>query len=403
MKPLCDERGQTVILAALFLPVLMGFLALAVDAGVMFRAEREMQTAADSAALAGAEEINFGDVTAAAKADAKRNGVTDGVNGATVKVNNPPLNGPNAGQGGFVEVIVSQPQLTYFLNVLNRGSMTVGARAVAGRGPTKNCIYTLGTSGTDISVSNGVNIQIPGCSIFSNSNSNTSLQVTGGATLNAQGINLVGNYTVNNGAHMTPSTPAVGVAPVSDPLGYLPAPSFSPSSCVADPIHGAWGNYNIGPSSGGTVCYKGLNIANGATAHLKPGLYIINGALTLAGGTTTTGSGVTFYFPPGGSLSISNGITFNLTAPTDGTYNGILFYQDRANSNPAMLEGGATSVLNGILYFPAAKVTIENGTNTTSYATVISSSLTFAGGASFKDYSQMPGASSPLLTAKMVE
>ena len=403
MKRLGDERGQTVILAALFLPVLMGFLALAVDAGVMFRAQRQMQTAADSGALAGAEELNYGDVTAAAKADTARNGVTDGIHGAKVTVNNPPFNGPHAGDGGYVEVIVSQPQLTYFLNALNRGSMTVAARAVAGRSPTNNCIYTLGASGTDISVSNGVNIQIPGCSIFSNSNSSTSLQVTGGATLNAKGINLVGNYSINNGGHMTPSTPATGVAPASDPLAYLPAPSFSPSSCVADPTHGAWGNYNIGPPSGGTICYNGLNIANGATAHLKPGLYIINGTLSLAGGTTTNGSGVTFYFPPGGSLSISNGITFNLTAPNSGTYNGILFYQDRANSNAAMIEGGATSVLDGILYFPNANVTLENGTSTQSYATVISKSLTFAGGANFKDYSQMPGASTPLVAAKMVE
>ena len=68
-----------------------------------------------------------------------------------------------------------------------------------------------------------------------------------------------------------------------------------------------------------------------------------------------------------------------------------------------MLEGGANSVLNGILYFPDANLTLENGTNTTSYATVVSKTLTFAGGASFKDYSQMPGASTPLVAARVVE
>jgi Flp pilus assembly protein TadG len=45
------------------MPLLLGFVALAVDVGLMFRAEREMQTAADSGAIAGAEELNYGDVS----------------------------------------------------------------------------------------------------------------------------------------------------------------------------------------------------------------------------------------------------------------------------------------------------------------------------------------------------
>lgn len=402
MKRLSEDHGQTIILAALCMPLLMGFIGLAVDAGLMFRAEREMQTAADSGAIAGAEELNYGDVTAAAKADTALNGVTDGVNGATVTVNSPPKTGPHTGNSGYVEVITSKNQTTFFMSVLNKGSMTVQGRAVAGHSPSRNCIYTLGTSGMDINISNGVNIQIPGCSIFSNSNSSTSLQVIGGATLNAQGINLVGGYTVNNGGHMTPSTPAQGVAPTSDPLGWLPAPTYSSGSCRPDPRPG-WGTHTIGPSTPSTICYNGLTIDNGGTITLNPGVYVINGTLSLAGGTSTTGSNVSFYIAPGGSVSISNGITFNLTSPTSGVYNGILFYQDRSNANPVMLEGGANSVLNGILYFPDANLTLENGTNTTSYATVVSKTLTFAGGASFKDYSQMPGTSTPLVAARVVE
>jgi hypothetical protein len=111
---------------------------------------------------------------------------------------------------------------------------------------------------------------------------------------------------------------------------------------------------------------------------------------------------VTFYFPPGGSLSISNGITFTLTAPTSGTYNGILFYQNRSNSNAATLEGGASATLTGILYFPDANLTLENGTSTSSYASIIAGSLTFAGGATFKNYASV-NASTPLNAAKLVE
>src|ERR1035437_9302695 len=130
MKLLQDERGQTIILAALCFTMLLGFVALAVDVGLMFRAKRVMQTAADSGAIAGAEELNYADVTAAAQADAARNGVTNGSDGATVAVNNPQLQGPHTGSAGYVEVIVSQSQATYFMNVFSRGSMTVSGRAV---------------------------------------------------------------------------------------------------------------------------------------------------------------------------------------------------------------------------------------------------------------------------------
>src|ERR1035437_3215769 len=94
------ESGQVLIFAALCMTCVLGLVAFAVDVGVLLRAKRTMQTAADSAAVAGAAEIKFNDVTAAAKADTSQNGITDGVNGATVKVNNGPSSGPNSRNTG---------------------------------------------------------------------------------------------------------------------------------------------------------------------------------------------------------------------------------------------------------------------------------------------------------------
>ena len=401
MKLLQDERGQTIILAALCFSLLLGFVALAVDVGLMFRARRVMQTAADSAAIAGAEELNYGDVTTAARADAARNGVTNGTNGATVTVNNPPLHGPYTGNAGYVEVIVSQSQATYFMNILSRGSMTVSGRAVAALGTTGNCVYTLNPSGTDISLSGGVNVQIPGCAIYDDSSSATALTISGNSTLNAKAINLVGNFTKSSST-LTP-TPTVGIANVSDPLAFLPAPSFNSSSCLANPNLGGGGTFTIGPSTaGGTICYNGLQIGNGAKVTFKPGLYIINGAMTVNGGSPVTGTGVTFYFPVGGSLNFSNGATFNLTAPTSGTYDGILFYQNRSNSTAVSIQGGTTSTLAGILYFPDANVALSGGSSTSTYASVIASSLTFSGGITMKNYA-LVNSSTPLTSARLVE
>lgn len=402
VKLLKEERGQTLILAALCFTMLLGFVALAVDVGLMFRAKRVMQTAADSGAIAGAEELNYADVTAAAQADAARNGVTNGSDGATVVVNNPPLQGPHTGNANYVEVIVSQSQATYFMNIFSRGSMTVSGRAVAALGTTQNCVYTLKTSGTDISLSGGVNVQMPGCALYSDSNGSTALSVSGNSTLHAQAINLVGNYSSIGGSTVTP-IPNVGIASVSDPLAYLPAPSFNTSSCLANPNLGGGGTFTIGPSTaGGTICYSGLQIGNGATVTLKPGLYIINGSLTVNGGSPVTGTGVTFYFPAGGSLNLSNGATFNLTAPTSGTYDGILFYQNRSNSTAVSIQGGTTSILVGILYFPDANVTLSGGSSTSTYASVVASTLTFSGGITMKNYA-LVNSSTPLSSSRLVE
>lgn len=56
-----DKRsGQTLVLVALLMVVLLGFVALAIDVGNIYSVRRHMQNAADAGALAGAREICFG-------------------------------------------------------------------------------------------------------------------------------------------------------------------------------------------------------------------------------------------------------------------------------------------------------------------------------------------------------
>jgi len=52
-----EERGQTLILVALTLVVLLGAVALAVDIGMALAERRQMQNAADAGALAGAQQL----------------------------------------------------------------------------------------------------------------------------------------------------------------------------------------------------------------------------------------------------------------------------------------------------------------------------------------------------------
>ena len=131
-----DESGQAIVLVALTMTVLIGFLALATDVGVLFRARRNLQIAADAAATAAALDYlyngSISSAQAAGQAAATANGATNGVGGVSVTVNGPPQNGPNQSLGYF-EAIITQPNGTSFMGLIShQNTVTVGSRAVAG-------------------------------------------------------------------------------------------------------------------------------------------------------------------------------------------------------------------------------------------------------------------------------
>ncbi len=53
-----SESGQAAVLVAVILPLLLAIIGLAIDGGVIFTARRELQNVADSAARAGAMQID---------------------------------------------------------------------------------------------------------------------------------------------------------------------------------------------------------------------------------------------------------------------------------------------------------------------------------------------------------
>lgn len=57
MKLLHEEKGVSVVLVALLLPVILLFFALALDVAGLVFAKRQVQTTADAAALAGASQF----------------------------------------------------------------------------------------------------------------------------------------------------------------------------------------------------------------------------------------------------------------------------------------------------------------------------------------------------------
>jgi Flp pilus assembly protein TadG len=395
IKILRDESGQVLILTVLCATCFMGFVALAIDVGLFLHAKRVLQTAADSGAIAGAAELNFGDMTAAAKADAAQNGITDGVNGATVAVSQP--------KPGYVQVVASQSQPTFFLRLFSRNSMTVSATAVATTVPGPGCVYTLNSTGQDIKLTGSGSLTISNCGIIDDSSSSDALTLSGSGDISARSIGIVGGYSQSGSGTLTPNPPTTGITAVPDPLSFLTAPSLVGVTCLPNPSFSGSSAQTLGPATpGGTVCYNGLSISGSGAITFNPGLYIINGDFRATGSGSLTGTGgVTFYLPSG-NLAVTGSGSLNFTAPTSGPYSGILFYQNPSDMNSASFSGSGGSVLNGIFYLPKAQLNLSGSGGATFNTDLVVGALNITGSLPLNEYAPVSG-SSPLSSPRLVQ
>ena len=362
-----DENGQMLIVAALSILVLSGFLAFSVDVGLLFRAKRDLQIAADAAATAGALDFyyNSSDASAqaAAQAAATANGLTNGQSGVVVTVNTPPADGPNSGALGDVEVIVSQPNPTVFMKIFNFDSVSVAARAVAGTPlPSKTCVYVLSPTGADaMELSGSFDVSVSHCGVIVDSSDPDALQFTGtSGYLAASSVAVVGG----DGGQTSDSNPIpiTGTAPVSDPIdisGPVP-PDGCPTTSSATSLTGSF----TGPGAGNALCFTQPVALSNVT--LGPGVYVFENGVTTSG-NITSGPGGTTLDVYSGSLTMNSGTVLDLVAPTSGDTNGIALMEPSTNSSQITIQkGNVSGNLTGIIYAPAAQLYLQDSGGDTS-------------------------------------
>jgi hypothetical protein len=151
-------------------------------------------------------------------------------------------------------------------------------------------------------------------------------------------------------------------------------------------------------------CYGGLTISGSGTVTLAAGLYYIDGPFKITGSGTVSGTNVTIYLPnsSGASFTTSGSGTLNLSAPTSGSYNGILFYQNPNNTADMSINGSGTLNLQGIIYAPGSNLTMNGSGSSQFYTALVTNSLTFNGSGSWQDYA-IKNAGSLLTAVKLVE
>src|SRR5581483_628550 len=231
-----DERGQTILLIALSLPLMLGFIGMATDVGALFKDKRTIQSAADAAAIAGALNYNRGYTAwkTAGQNAAKANGFDYSSNGVTVNMPQMPTwqYSNYKGEAGYVEATVSKTESTIFLALFGYPTVTVQARAVAtNQGTGSGCLYTTGATGTTFRTNgSAVTINAPNCGLVVESNDSNAMVVNGSRpSITLSSIGVVGGYSGPSPPHVSPA-PVTNIAPESDPLNYLPQYACSISS-----------------------------------------------------------------------------------------------------------------------------------------------------------------------------
>jgi len=118
-----NERGQAVVLTVVFLAALLGMAALVLDFGSWYRADRNTQSTADSAALAGAQALPDSTSQAASLASsyAAKNG--GGLNSVSFSASY----GPN----DTIQVAVKKSAPGIFSKLFGVNSVNVGSKATA--------------------------------------------------------------------------------------------------------------------------------------------------------------------------------------------------------------------------------------------------------------------------------
>ncbi len=380
------EEGSVLVIFGFAALALVGAVGLVADVGRWEMTHKNLQQAADSSALSAAVAYQHNGsaiVSGEANAIAATYKYVNGVGGTTVTANRPPLTGAYAGNVGAVEVIISQPQVRMFSLLFGSGKVPEHGRAVAVEG-SNACVLALDpTAASAMSSQGSTNVTANGCSLYSNSNNPTSLSVGGTATMSAFQVGAVGG--IDGQSSITTDEGLLHGGAIPDPYASVSPPSFLGCDYRNFIAHKT---LTLTP---GVYC-GGITLNAGANVTMSPGIYYMDqGSLTVNGGATLTGTGVTIVFTSStgnnyATAKIAGGATVNLTAPTTGPMAGIVLYGDRNMplGTSFSLTANSGQSFTGAIYMPKGAVSYSGGAVGNNGCTqLIGDTVSFVGGSNF--------------------
>ena len=379
-----SERGNALIIAAAALPMIMGAVGLASDTIQWALWKRELQRAADSAAIAGVYAVvQDNSVDSAVTRDLNQNNDIGDITIDT-DIQHAPTSGGYTADANAVRVELAAQRSLGFSQMFLSTAPIIHATATATIVPTGDyCVVSLeSTAATGISVGGTADVDL-GCGMITNSTSMDAAVAFGNSSVDASPIAAVGGIDASDNwasdVQLLPFTLAQ-----ADPFADVEA--NAPATCVPG------GSLTVNP--GQTVdlsamttspCYTSLTVKGTLTLPNLP-VYISGGNVQVNSGAHLTGASTTLVMTnistasdaTIGTVDLNGGATISLTAPDTGNFAGIGIYQDRRAIDPGgasqnKINGNSSSKFQGAMYFPKQQVTFNGtaGINTTCMQLVV--------------------------------
>ncbi|AEG47817.1 Protein of unknown function DUF2134, membrane [Sphingobium chlorophenolicum L-1] len=381
-----DRTGNVLMMAAACMPILIGAAGLATDTVQWTLWKRQVQRQADSAALAGAYAVAQG-FSASDSATSDINRLSLITLSQTPTIENAPTTGSYAGNNKAVRVVLQTTKELPFSKILGIGAPVILGEATAAIvGSGDYCVVSLEkSSATGITLQGNATVNL-GCGMATNSRASNAVYAGGSSTVTATPVAAVGGLTSSSN-YATGTTLLPYSIPVQDPYASLPTPTAANLTGCS--------NLNVQPNNSRNItagCYKNIDVKG--TLNMAPGVYYIDaGSFDVGSQAVINGTDVTIILTssnasnnPGSiaTVNINGGATLNLTAPTDlnDPYHGILFYQDRRalDSGTNLINGNASSVLQGAFYFPGQAMSFSGTSGmTTTCVKMVGKRVTFIG------------------------
>jgi len=406
-----DERGNSLILAAAAMPLLIGSAGLATDTIQWALWKRQLQRAADSAAIAGVYDRagNGGATTNTDEAvdhDLELNQHTNiELQPGYPQVTFPANAGTNKNQVRVV-LAVKRPLSFSGMFMDDAPLIVTTAQAATVGNSGEFCVLSLqNNSKTGIQATGSASITMD-CGMMTNSTATNAAAGQGSSSVTATTIAAAGGIQQSNNwnvATYQPYSPAL-----EDPYANLTPDSSDTSTCSNSPPALTINNSNSGLIVTGGACYSSLSIGSNRTLTLKDGVYFIHGGSVNIQGTLNLTNATLILSNKNlgattaavGSLDANAGGLINATAPTTGKWAGMAIYQDRravdtaptgniTASSPNKINGNSTNKIRGIVYFPNQQLTYNgNGTGTATCTQFVAKRIYWSGNSGTNNFTK---------------
>lgn len=376
-----NERGNVLILMGLSMPVLVGLAGLGTDTIQWTLMKQQLQRSADSAALNGAyAKAQAKSVSTNANNDLAK--TLDEFTGVGITIENAPTAGNFAGDPRAVKVILTYSKALPFSSMFLSNPPLITVQAVAAvLNNGDYCVISLeDTTDTGVTFSGNSTVDL-GCGVASNSTGATAVSAIGSTVVTASPVAAVGNVPPStnyaSGTQLIPYS-----IPQRNPFAGLGDPSGDlPSLCDGNNLRvGSNQNITINPG-----CFTGIDVRG--TLTMNPGTYYIKGGdFETNAQSVITANGVTIILTGGGTsigqVKMNGGANVSMSAPTTGTFKGVLFFKDpdAPSSYNDIFNGGASGSFLGAIYMPSQTVTLNgNSTFTTDCLQIVSRKVVMTG------------------------